>query len=138
MNSSQLGKKLSVAFTQRVGFSFVRLNLCDKEGGLIHSYGTSDDVHLQKCFLTADFRCRLPRKPSKVRYLWTIRLIIGRNLGGKYVATKPMDKQDMEETLEEWAHAANMAIRAGFDGVEIHGANGYLLEYFFLEKFEAN
>ena len=44
----------------------------------------------------------------------------------------------MEETLEEWAHAANMAIRAGFDGVEIHGANGYLLEYFFLEKFEAN
>jgi len=60
-------------------------------------------------------------------------LIEGRNLGGKYIATKAMDEQDMKDTLEEWAHAARMAIRAGFDGVEIHGANGYLLEYFLLK-----
>jgi len=46
------------------------------------------------------------------------------------VATKAMDEQDMKECLEEWAHAAKMARKAGFDGVEIHGANGYLLEYF--------
>ena len=36
----------------------------------------------------------------------------------------------MKQCLEEYAHAAKMAIKAGFDGVEIHGANGYLLEYF--------
>lgn len=40
-----------------------------------------------------------------------------------------MDAQDMKECLEEWVHAAKMARKAGFDGVEIHGANGYLLEY---------
>ena len=39
----------------------------------------------------------------------------------------------MKDTLNEWAHAARMAIRAGFDGVEIHGANGYLLECFLLK-----
>jgi 2,4-dienoyl-CoA reductase-like NADH-dependent reductase (Old Yellow Enzyme family) len=60
-------------------------------------------------------------------------LTVGRNLGGKYVAAKAMDEQDMKDTLEEWAHAGRMAIRAGFDGVEIHGANGYLLEYFLLK-----
>jgi alkylation response protein AidB-like acyl-CoA dehydrogenase len=47
-----------------------------------------------------------------------------------------MDEQDMKDTLREWAHAARMAIRAGFDGVEIHGANGYLLEYFLLKDLE--
>jgi len=35
----------------------------------------------------------------------------------------------MKQCLAEWAHAAKMARKAGFDGVEIHGANGYLLEY---------
>jgi 2,4-dienoyl-CoA reductase-like NADH-dependent reductase (Old Yellow Enzyme family) len=65
--------------------------------------------------------------------LWTFRLTKGRNLCGKYFATKAMDEEDMKDTLEEWAHAARMAIRAGFDGVEIHGANGYLLEYFQLK-----
>jgi len=40
-----------------------------------------------------------------------------------------MDAEDMKNTLAEWAHAAKIAMRAGFDGVEIHGANGYLLEY---------
>lgn len=61
-------------------------------------------------------------------------MLEGRNLGGAYVGTKAMDEQDMKECLAEWAHAAKMARKAGFDGVEIHGANGYLLEYDPLQK----
>ena len=32
--------------------------------------------------------------------------------------------------IDDYRHAARCAIAAGFDGVEVHGANGYLLEQF--------
>jgi N-ethylmaleimide reductase len=32
--------------------------------------------------------------------------------------------------VEQFAHAARLAKQAGFDGVEVHGANGYLIEQF--------
>jgi N-ethylmaleimide reductase len=42
-----------------------------------------------------------------------------------------MTGADIESTIEEYAQAAKNAIVAGFDGIELHGANGYLLEQFF-------
>jgi N-ethylmaleimide reductase len=41
-----------------------------------------------------------------------------------------MSAKDVVETIELFAAAARNARRAGFDGVELHGANGYLLEQF--------
>lgn len=41
-----------------------------------------------------------------------------------------MTKYDMEQTKNDFVKAAKNAIEAGFDGVEIHGANGYLLDEF--------
>lgn len=42
-----------------------------------------------------------------------------------------MTAADIENAVAEFAHAATNAVEAGFDGVELHGANGYLLEQFF-------
>lgn len=43
---------------------------------------------------------------------------------------KEMTKNDISQVIKEFRIAAKNAIEAGFDGVEIHGANGYLLDQF--------
>jgi N-ethylmaleimide reductase len=47
-----------------------------------------------------------------------------------YVVPRAMTKQEIVGTVEEYAHAARLAREADFDGVEIHGANGYLIDQF--------
>ena len=41
-----------------------------------------------------------------------------------------MTETDIKTAIEEFAQAAKNAVLAGFDGIELHGANGYLLEQF--------
>ena len=41
-----------------------------------------------------------------------------------------MSEADIVASVEEFRSAAALAIGAGFDGVELHGANGYLIEQF--------
>ena len=41
-----------------------------------------------------------------------------------------MTEADIAATIEEFAQGARNAVAAGFDGIELHGANGYLLEQF--------
>jgi N-ethylmaleimide reductase len=38
--------------------------------------------------------------------------------------------EEIQATIQEFVQAARNAIDAGFDGVELHGANGYLIEQF--------
>ncbi|KAH8763444.1 12-oxophytodienoate reductase [Hyaloscypha finlandica] len=47
-----------------------------------------------------------------------------------YVESQAMSETDIREVVLQFASAAKNAIEAGFDGVEIHGANGYLLDTF--------
>lgn len=44
-----------------------------------------------------------------------------------------MTKQDIDEVVRAFADAARDAKALGFDGVEIHGAHGYLIDQFFWE-----
>ena len=44
---------------------------------------------------------------------------------------RPMTEEEIHETIDAFAAATRRAIAAGYDGVEIHGANTYLLQQFF-------
>jgi N-ethylmaleimide reductase len=41
-----------------------------------------------------------------------------------------MTQADIKQAIAEFAHGAKLSIEAGFDGVELHGANGYLIDQF--------
>ena len=43
---------------------------------------------------------------------------------------KAMLEEDIKTTIAEYVQAAKNAVTAGFDGIELHSANGYLLEQF--------
>jgi len=55
---------------------------------------------------------------------------------GLMTAKKPseqpreMTQADIDRTVADFGKAAANAIKAGFDGVEVHGANGYLIDQF--------
>ena len=47
-----------------------------------------------------------------------------------YPVPQEMNYDDINNTIDEFAKSAQLTIEAGFDGVELHGANGYLIEQF--------
>ncbi|KAJ5606809.1 hypothetical protein N7537_003428 [Penicillium hordei] len=52
--------------------------------------------------------------------------------GSEYAASPPraMTIEEIQDTIKEYVGAAKRAREAGFDGIEVHGANGYLLDQF--------
>lgn len=46
------------------------------------------------------------------------------------VKPTPLTEEEIQWYIKQYAQAAKNAIEAGFDGVEIHGANGYLVDQF--------
>lgn len=52
---------------------------------------------------------------------------------GEYPVPQAMSEAEIAEATKGFAEAARRACEAGFDGVEIHGANGYLLDQFLTE-----
>ncbi|MDN3609750.1 alkene reductase [Vibrio ostreicida] len=48
----------------------------------------------------------------------------------EYTLPKPATGEEIEQLVKDYKQAAINAMEAGFDGVEIHGANGYLIDQF--------
>lgn len=52
--------------------------------------------------------------------------------GGELGKTpRPLTEAEVEEIIDAFGETTRRAIEAGYDGVEIHGANGYLIQQFF-------
>ncbi len=47
-----------------------------------------------------------------------------------HTPARAMTEDDIAQAVAEYAQAARFAMEAGFDGVELHAANGYLIEQF--------
>ena len=47
-----------------------------------------------------------------------------------YGTPRALEHDEIFDVVEEWGQAGANAVAAGFDGVELHGANGYLIDQF--------
>ncbi|WP_237044583.1 alkene reductase [Aquipseudomonas alcaligenes] len=69
----------------------------------------------------------LPVAPSAVKPAGHVSLV--RPIK-EFVTPRALETEEIAEIVEAYRHGAENAKAAGFDGVEIHGANGYLLDQF--------
>jgi N-ethylmaleimide reductase len=51
-----------------------------------------------------------------------------------FVTPRALTEAEIPGIIADYRHAAECALQAGFDGVEIHGANGYLIDQFLRDK----
>lgn len=98
----------------------------------VHAQGAKIFVQLMHCGrvshplnLPAGARMLAPSAVKAVGEMWTDQ---------KQMQPQPtpeaMTEAELQQTLQEYVQAAKNALAAGFDGVELHAANGYLLEQF--------
>jgi len=69
----------------------------------------------------------LPLAPSAIKPAGEVYTYDGMK---PYETPQAIKTEDIPRIIEQFRHAARCAVAAGFDGVEIHGANGYLLDQF--------
>lgn len=55
---------------------------------------------------------------------------VSRSNGLTYGKSRALSLIEIKQLIKDFAAAANNAMQAGFDGIEIHGANGYLIDQF--------
>ena len=73
----------------------------------------------------------LPVAPSAIRPAGTVSLVRPKK---EFVTPRALARVEIPAIVEAYRRGAENAKRAGFDGVEVHGANGYLLDQFLQDK----
>ena len=74
---------------------------------------------------------RLPVAPSAVQLSGTVRTSVGRQ---PLQVPRELGDADIRGIIEEFRIAAQNAIVAGFDGIEVHGGNGFLIHQFLCQS----
>ena len=72
----------------------------------------------------------LPVAPSAVAIPEPLRTGTADGKAVPYEAPRALETAEIPGVIEAYRQGAENALKAGFDGVEIHGANGYLIEQF--------
>lgn len=73
----------------------------------------------------------LPVAPSAIQPAGTVSLVRPKR---PYVTPRALARDEIPGVIEAYREGSENALKAGFDGVEIHGANGYLLDQFLQDK----
>lgn len=73
----------------------------------------------------------LPVAPSAIRPAGTVSLVRPKT---EFVTPRALERHEIPGIIAAYKLGAENAKRAGFDGVEVHGANGYLLDQFLQDK----
>lgn len=55
---------------------------------------------------------------------------VGVNIGGMFAVPRALKDSEILEIIERFGKTAQIAVKAGFDGVQIHSAHGYLISQF--------
>lgn len=97
----------------------------------VHSAGGRIYAQLQHCGRISHPSLQqgdaLPVAPSAVRAAGQAITHSGMQ---DFVTPRALETNEIPRVVEQFQRAARMAKRAGFDGVEVHGANGYLIDQF--------
>lgn len=73
----------------------------------------------------------LPVAPSAIRPAGHVSLVRPEK---PFVTPRALETHEIPSIVEDYKKAAQNALEAGFDGVEIHAANGYLIEQFLYDS----
>ncbi len=97
----------------------------------VHSSGGRIFVQLQHCGRISHPNLQpgeaVPVAPSAVRPSGRAVTYAGMQ---DFVTPRELTVEEIPSLVAQFRHAAELAKRAGFDGIEIHGANGYLIDQF--------
>ena len=104
-------KKITSAVHQNGGKIFVQLM---HTGRISHSLNLPEEAEVLA-----------PSAVKPAGQMWTDSAMMQ-----DFPTPKAMSSKDLAKTKAEFVIAAKNAVEAGFDGVELHSANGYLLEQF--------
>ncbi|VAI52045.1 unnamed protein product [Triticum turgidum subsp. durum] len=61
-------------------------------------------------------------------------MVIDNHIVADFSTPRPLETDEIPMVINDFRVAARNAIEAGFDGVEIHGAHGYLIDQFFKDQ----